>query len=89
MLRSRRGPTAKAGHDVRLHQTGVKHFHHPVVGDLHRDYEAMELPAQPGLTLIAFTASAGSPDEDAIRLLSLWAATHAPVQGVGTASRRN
>ena len=22
-------------HDVRLHRTGHKHFHHPVVGDLH------------------------------------------------------
>lgn len=81
--------TRWAAHDVRLHQTGVKHFHHPVVGDLHLDYEALELPAQPGLTLIVFTAPAGSPDEDAIHLLSSWAATHAPAADVGSATRRN
>jgi transcriptional regulator with XRE-family HTH domain len=89
---STRSPTFRnrwAAHDVRLHQTGVKHFHHPVVGDLHLDYEAMELPAQPGLTLIAFTAPAGSPDEDAIHLLSSWAATHDPAPDVGSASRRD
>ena len=68
--------TRWAAHDVRLHRTGTKHVRHPVVGDLHLDYEAMELPGQPGLLLIAFTARAGSPDEDAVRLLATWAATH-------------
>jgi transcription regulator MmyB-like protein len=28
-------------HDVRLHQTGRKHFHHPVMGDLHLNQQAM------------------------------------------------
>jgi transcriptional regulator with XRE-family HTH domain len=64
-----------AAHDVRLHQTGRKHLHHPVVGDLHLDYEAMELPGQPGLLLITFTTPAGSADEDAIRLLAGWTST--------------
>jgi hypothetical protein len=54
-----------AAHDVRLHSTGVKHFHHPVVGDLHLAYESFELPADPGLAMIAFTAVPGSPDDDA------------------------
>jgi hypothetical protein len=70
--------TRWAAHDVRLHQTGAKHVRHPVVGELHLDYEAMELPGQPGLLLIAFTTPAGTPDADAIRLLSSWAATHTP-----------
>jgi hypothetical protein len=70
--------TRWAAHDVRLHQTGRKDMHHPVVGDLHLDYEAMELPGQPGLLLITFTAPAHSPDDDAVRVLSSWAATHAP-----------
>jgi hypothetical protein len=74
---------------VRLHQTGVKHFHHPVVGDLHLSYEAMELPGQADLLLIAFTTTAGSPDEDAIRLLSSWAATHAPEPEAGAVRRRD
>jgi transcriptional regulator with XRE-family HTH domain len=68
--------TRWAAHNVRLHRTGRKHFHHPVVGDLHLNFEAMELPADPGLSFLAFSAPAGSPDDDALRLLASWAATH-------------
>ena len=68
--------TRWAAHNVRLHRTGLKHFHHPVVGDLHLNFEAMELPADPGLSFLAFSAPAGSPDDDALRLLASWAATH-------------
>lgn len=63
-----------AAHDVRLHQTGTKQFHHPVVGAVTLDFEAMELPADPGLLLIGFTAPAGSPDDDALALMGGWAA---------------
>ncbi len=56
----------------------MKHFHHPVAGDLQLNFEAMELPADPGLTLIAFSADAGSPAEDALTLLGSWAATQNP-----------
>jgi hypothetical protein len=38
-----------AKHDVRLHHTGTKSFHHPVVGDIDVTYETMPLPADPGL----------------------------------------
>jgi hypothetical protein len=41
--------------------TGFKHIRHPVVGDLHLSYEVMELTADPGLALVAFSAEAGSP----------------------------
>jgi transcriptional regulator with XRE-family HTH domain len=64
-----------AAHDVRLHRSGTKHFHHPVVGRLDLAFEAMELPADPGLTLTAYTPEPGSPSEDALRLLASWAAT--------------
>lgn len=67
--------TRWAAHNVRLHRTGRKHFRHPVVGELHLDFEVLDLPADPGLTLITFTSPAGSPDEDAIRMLASWAAT--------------
>jgi hypothetical protein len=67
-----------AAHDVRLHRTGLKHMRHPVVGELHLSYDVMELSADPGLSLIAFSAEAGSPDDDALRLLASWAATHDP-----------
>jgi hypothetical protein len=63
-------------HDVRLHRTGRKHIVHPVVGDLHLSYEVMDLPADPGLALVAFAADAGSPADHALRLLASWAATH-------------
>jgi hypothetical protein len=65
-----------AAHDVLLHRTGIKHFRHPVVGELHLSYEVMEPPADPGLTLVAFSAEAGSPADDALKLLAGWAATH-------------
>lgn len=34
-------------HNVRLHQTGAKRFHHPVVGELTLTFEMMELAADP------------------------------------------
>ena len=51
--------TRWAAHNVRLHRTGVKHLHHPVVGDLELTYEGMELPSDPGLMLFAYTAEPG------------------------------
>ena len=73
-----------AAHDVRLHRTGVKHIHHPVVGELHLSYELMDLPADPGLALVAFSAEAGSPAADALRFLASWAATHDPADALAT-----
>ena len=67
--------TRWAAHDVRLHRTGIKQFHHPVVGDLNLNFETMPLPADPGLALTLLTAPAGSPDDDALRVLASWAAT--------------
>ncbi len=67
--------TLWAAHNVRLHRTGIKHFHHPVVGDLELSFEALALPADPGLTMTIYTAAAGSPTEDALSLLASWSAT--------------
>lgn len=71
-----------ANHNVRFHRTGAKHLHHPVVGDLELAYEAMELPADPGLTMFAYTAEPASPTEERLKLLASWAATHA-AEGAG------
>ena len=73
-----------AAHDVQLHRTGLKHIRHPVVGELHLSYEVMELPADPGLALVAFSAEAGSPADDALRFLASWAATHEPADALAT-----
>jgi transcriptional regulator with XRE-family HTH domain len=67
--------TRWGAHDVRRHATGVKHFHHPVVGDLHFLFEATALLADPGWSLLIYTAEPGSPTADNLRLLASWAAT--------------
>jgi transcriptional regulator with XRE-family HTH domain len=64
-----------ADHNVRLHQTGTKRFHHPVVGELTLAFEMMELAADPGLNLLTFTAEPGSKSDEALNLLGSWAAT--------------
>jgi len=67
--------TRWAAHDVRFHHTGVKRFHHQVVGDLTLNFETVELSADAGLTMAAYTAEPGSPSQDALKLLASWAAT--------------
>jgi transcriptional regulator with XRE-family HTH domain len=62
-------------HDVRRHATGVKHFHHSIVGDLDLLFESSDLAADPGWKLLIYTAEPGSPTADALRLLASWAAT--------------
>ena len=56
--------TRWATHNVRFHNTGVKHFRHPVVGDLHLTYNRLDLAADPGLTLFTYTAEPGSRSEE-------------------------
>ncbi len=85
VTRSEEFRSAWAKHNVRLHHTGRKSFHHPAVGDITLDFDAMELPAQPGLTLTAYSAAPGTPDHDALTLLATWAATEtAPTTRVST-----
>ncbi len=66
-----------AAHNVRFHRTGVKRFHHPVVGDLTLTFEGLELAADTGLRLNAYSAEPGTPSDDALKLLASWAATPA------------
>ncbi|MGD0558562.1 MAG: helix-turn-helix transcriptional regulator [Streptosporangiaceae bacterium] len=64
-----------AAHNVRFHRTGIKRFHHPVVGDLTLTYEALDLAADSGLRISAYSAEPGTPSDDALKLLDSWAAT--------------
>ena len=64
-----------AAHNVRLHDTGVKDYHHPVVGDLTLTYNRMDLSADPGLMITVWTAEPGSKSAEALNLLGSWAAT--------------
>lgn len=69
-----------ASQDVKLHRSGRKRLHHPVVGDLDLDYESMELPSEPGSWLNIYIAPAGSPSADGLRMLASWAATQEAVE---------
>ncbi|MGI5502268.1 helix-turn-helix transcriptional regulator [Lentzea sp. CA-135723] len=64
-----------ASHDVQYHRSGQKRLRHPVVGQLDLNFESMELPSESGLTLNVYTAAAGTPTADGLRMLASWAAT--------------
>lgn len=64
-----------ASQDVRLHRSGRKRLHHPVVGRLDLDVESMDLPTDPGLILNVYTAPAGTTTADGLALLASWAAS--------------
>ncbi|MGH3391040.1 MAG: transcriptional regulator, partial [Actinomadura sp.] len=64
-----------AAHNVRFHRTGTKRFHHPIVGDLTLAFDVMDLTADTGLHLTAYTAEPGSASQDALHLLACWSAT--------------
>ena len=85
--RSQEFRTRWADHNVRLHQTGTKRFHHPVVGELTLTFEMMELAADPGLNLLTFTAEPGSKSDEALNLLGTWAATVEQEQTAPTAGQ--
>ncbi len=68
-----------ARHEVRFHRSGIKHFHHPVVGDLTLTYEALEPPGDPGLTIFVYVAEPNSPSHEALDLLGSWTASPSTV----------
>ncbi|MBO2458364.1 helix-turn-helix domain-containing protein [Actinomadura violacea] len=56
-------------HDVEYYRSGRQLFHHPRHGDLDLDYDALEIPADPGLTIVAYTLPAGGPHAGAFERL--------------------
>ncbi|MGH3468326.1 MAG: helix-turn-helix transcriptional regulator [Thermocrispum sp.] len=68
--------TRWAAHNVRIHDTGTKHIHHPVVGDLTVSFETLHPAADTGQTLLTYTVEPNSPSEEALSLLASWAATN-------------
>jgi hypothetical protein len=58
-----------------MRATGLKRIQHPVVGDLDLNYEGLNLTADRGLPLLAYTAEPGSPSHERLQLLTSWAAT--------------
>jgi transcriptional regulator with XRE-family HTH domain len=62
-------------HNVRTHGSGVKQFHHPIVGDLTLAYESLDLRGEPDLTMTIYAAEPNSSTAHALTLLASWAAT--------------
>lgn len=80
--------TRWAAHDVRLHRAGTKHMNHPLVGELELAYEALDLPADPGLRLLTYSAEPASRSAERLGELGRWNATRerltvAQAQAVG------
>lgn len=65
------------GHGVRAAGGGRKSFHHPVVGLLELDWQALHLAAAPDQALVTYTAPVDSPSYDALRILTSWTSKHA------------
>jgi transcriptional regulator with XRE-family HTH domain len=74
------------GHDVRYYRSGTQPFHHPLVGDLTLGYDALEIPADPGKTIVAYSAPAGSAARKALDQLASW--TTAPDDAAAITSER-
>ncbi|MEE4023343.1 helix-turn-helix transcriptional regulator [Gordonia sp. PKS22-38] len=64
-----------ADQDVHEHRSGRKVFHHPEVGDLEADYDVLEVPGEPGLSITTYTAAAGTATSEKFTLLASWAAS--------------
>ena len=67
-----------AVHNVRFHATATKHLHHPTVGDLTLSFNRLDLAADDGLTIFAYTPEPGSASAQRMALLGSWAATPDP-----------
>ncbi len=65
------------GHDVRYYRSGTQPFHHPLTGELALEYDALEIPADPGQTIVAYSAPDGSAARKALEQLATW--TTAPI----------
>ncbi|MVU82551.1 hypothetical protein GPX89_35640 [Nocardia sp. ET3-3] len=61
-----------AGHGVRTLAGGRKRIRHPVVGELELDWQVLQVLTAQDQTLVTYTAPAGSPDQEALRILCSW-----------------
>jgi hypothetical protein len=64
-----------AAHNVRIHTTGLKRLHHPVVGDLDLPFESFPLAGSPSQSLLTYTPEPRSSSLEALSLLASWTAT--------------
>ncbi|MFF5369755.1 hypothetical protein [Streptomyces sp. NPDC013187] len=53
----------------------LKVIHHPAVGTLDLEYTDFDLPGDPHVSIVTYTAAPGSPSADGHVLLASWAQT--------------
>jgi transcriptional regulator with XRE-family HTH domain len=75
-----------AAHDVGFHRAATKQMDHPLVGDVTLAFEMLELPADPGLSVLTYSAEPGSPSEEAMRDLARWSETRTKLSAVRAGS---
>ena len=71
-----------AAHDVKNHRSGTKTLRHQLVGELTLTFEALELPADPGLALLTYAAEPGTVSAERFAELGRWAATRSKLVAV-------
>ncbi|HET6706650.1 MULTISPECIES: helix-turn-helix domain-containing protein [unclassified Amycolatopsis] len=64
-----------AEQDVHEHRTGQKVYRHPEVGELDVTFDVFELPGEPGLSVVTYSAEKDSASADRFAILATWAAT--------------
>lgn len=63
-----------AEHPVQDKTSGIKRFHHPLVGDLELTYETLRAADDPDQALITYAAQPDTSSHDALHMLLAWTA---------------
>ncbi|MFD5804679.1 helix-turn-helix domain-containing protein [Streptomyces sp. NPDC127020] len=74
-----------AAHHVAPLSVGTKVLNHPVAGELSLAWDTLTASTDPDQQLVVWTAEAGSPTHDRLRILASWEAGR---RGAGPSSRR-
>ncbi|MFJ8477846.1 helix-turn-helix domain-containing protein [Kitasatospora sp. NPDC094011] len=64
-------------HRVLRRTHGAKHYHHPLVGELHFSYESFQVPGDDEQTLCVYNVEPGSETAQSLRVLASWTAPEA------------
>ncbi|MEU6967637.1 helix-turn-helix transcriptional regulator [Kitasatospora aureofaciens] len=67
-------------HRVLRRTHGAKHYHHPLVGDLHFSYESFQVPGDAEQTLCVYNVEPGSETAQSLRVLASWTAPGIPTR---------
>ncbi len=60
-------------HDVHENRRGIMGYRLPAVGEIDLNFENLEMPGEPGLQILTYTADEDSPSAEKLALLASWA----------------